>query len=84
MRPQVDEDRVVLEALDFDVPCAECGGPAAWGLTAICCGMSTTKCLECFARWETIVAQRLGRIVECPGCKHVGNLSWDWYRTARL
>jgi hypothetical protein len=84
MSTLTDEDRVVLEALDFDVPCYECGEMAAWGISVVCCGMTTTKCIGCFARWETLVAQRLGRVVECQQCKHAGELSWDWYRTERI
>lgn len=84
MEALTDEQRGLLDALDFLIPCSDCGGRAAWTITARCCGLSALKCAGCYARWETIVAQRLGRQVECQGCGVDGPLRWEWYRVVHV
>ncbi|MCT1363930.1 hypothetical protein [Microbacterium sp. p3-SID131] len=85
MSTNIDEDRVVLEALDFSPSCEECGDEAAeWWVALSCCGVSTTKCLGCYARWETQVAMQIGRPVKSIRCTAEGYLSFDWYRTGRI
>lgn len=78
------EQAAVLKSLDFATPCIECGKPSSWTITVTCCGIFASKCIGCYARWETIVARRLGRVVECQGCKADGRLSWDWFRVVHL
>lgn len=80
----LDEDTVVLDALDFDVPCKTCAEPAVSGISAVCCGVSTLKCADCYADWEQEVIAKLGRAVRCWVCSERGPLSFDWYRVVPL
>lgn len=79
------EDQQVLDGLEFEASCAECGEQGAeWWITLECCDVTTVKCLGCYARWETAVALQIGRPVRCTTCTAEGFLSWGWYRTGRI
>lgn len=86
MSTLIDEETIVLEALDFEVPCStkQCDHAAAWALSAVCCGISTTKCEHCQEVWKAHVESKLGTPVQCGECGHRDLLSWAWYRVVPL
>ncbi len=86
MSTLLDEDTAVLDAIDFDVPCAtkRCDGIAAWALSTVCCRISTTKCDRCQEIWKAHVEAKLGTPVRCGSCGHESVLSWGFYRVVPL
>lgn len=81
MTARVDEDRVVLEALDFEVPCEVDGGcscAATVSLSCRHCGMTVLLCeghVAAYRRWFEKVRGR-GMVVVCKSC-HVHMPSFD-------
>lgn len=82
----LDNETVVLDGLDFEVPCAtrQCDDKATWALSIVCCGISTTKCEHCQDIWKAHVERMLGTPIRCFSCGYEAVLTWDFYRVVPL
>lgn len=69
----LDEDRVILEALDFDVSCKFCDANADWIAIMRCCKTEHNMCETC--KKSELEAQMMSRERKCVACPFRWNAS---------